>query len=476
MSRPRALALLCLLLWPALLAAAEPADMQRLNAGLEAGFRRPTVIVYPVLDQRLLGAAQVPAGPTLFDTFVTELGKYDNLNLGLPEQTLARMRMRRDWAARELFAKSKATEGLDDYKQVSLDAAVRHLKEAGDLYAVLEYPYVEPRAVAQAELTRGLALLEQGNGVDASLAFTRALQFDPRLRMREKYDRPESVAAFERARAALLAAPGEPPGFDVWPEGEPAGNDIFILRARLVPSVAPTPDRLEVVVIGSGGSLVADRQNIGPADGAERLASRIWTALPFGRGQRAKAREAEIRLDAGFGWFLYADNQLGTGVFNNVGAQTALAWTVARHIGVQAAFLVASSGRDREEDLRKDILTLRGFIGPGYETRLGPWHLDAHLGVEVASPGKIVTTDNKACKHFGPDDGLGYLPCSPSSISETPRTVVAGVGLTAGAGLDLVDDFFLSLDLWGAEYFFKVDETDLGRPLGAALSLGYRFH
>jgi hypothetical protein len=467
----RLVALLTALAVPAL-AAAPISDAQRLREGLPPGFRRPVLLVYPVLDARPLGSNTPSAvGNELFDAFIAELSRFGNLDVQPPARTLARIKARNAWSVQEQFARSKADEGQEDYKQVRLDAAARHLLEAAERFDELEYTYVDARAVARAQLSRGLALREKGDDVDANAAFTRALQADPRLRLREKFDRADYIAAFERARTALLVELPLPEGFDKWPKAEAASTDTFLLRARLLPADEKRPERLEVLVIASGGVVLPDVQPVAAPDAAGRLAARVWASLPFGRAVRDKRSANEVRLDAGFTWFVFGENDLGTGIFNNVGAQTSFNWTLAKNIGLQASLKVANSGRDREEDLRADILTFRGFIGPGYEARFGAWRLDTHVGVEVASPGRIVTTDNVYCKQF-PDDPRF---CPEGDISIDDRTVVVGAGLTAGVSYDLVDDIYLSLQIDASEYLYEVTETELGRPVGAAVSLGYRF-
>lgn len=481
MTRLRTLAL-CLagLVFATCALAAPPlSDAERLRDGLPPGFRRPTVVIYPVLDARPLAAATpaaTSAETSVFDAFVAELARHENLNVVRPGQTLQRLRARKGFAEVEVVARGKADEGQDDYKQVRLDAAVDHLAEAAALFSKLEYIYVDPRTVARAELVRGQALLEKGDGIDASIAFGRALAADPRLRLRPNYDRPECIEAFERARRAAVDTPPAPTELIRWPTDEPVSPDVYLVRSRLLPAVADRPERLEIYVVGSGGAVIPDVQALATPDAASRLAGRLWASLPFGRAVKDKKSGGEVRLDAGFAWFLFAEDGLGTGVFNNVGAQSSFFWGFARNIGLQIAFLVANSGRDSEEDLRADILTYRAFLGPGYESRVGPWRFDAHLGVEVASPGRITTTDNVYCKHVPPNERTIFAAfCPQDAISTTDRTVLVGAGLTAGASLDLVDDLYLALQVNAAEYFYQLDTTDLGRPVGGSFSLGYRF-
>lgn len=477
---------LLLAAWAGAFAAAPSSDAQRLRDGLPPGFRRTVVHVYPVIDSRPLGA-ETPsaAGSAFFEAFLTELGQFANLDLRLPARTLARIKARPAFQVQEQFARSKAEEGLEDYRQVRLDAAAQHLREATELFQKLEYVHLDPRFVGRAELTRGLALLERGDSVDANAAFTQALQADARLRLREKFDRPESVAAFERARTTLLSDLPAPEHFAEWPGAEPPATDVYVLRARLLPADAGRPERLEVILIATGG-VQPDVQAVAAPEAASRLATRVWASLPFGRAQKEKGDGREIRLDAGFAWFLFGQNALGTGIFNNVGAQSSFSFSVARNVGLQATFTVANSGRDTEEDLRADIVTYRGFVGPGYETRIGAWRFDAHVGVEAASPGRVVTTDNVYCK-FDPEGtaasesgaegtqpSIFAAPCG-DDISSTGRTLLIGAALTAGASYDLVDQLYLSLALNAAEYLYEMSEADLGRPIGASLSLGYRF-
>jgi hypothetical protein len=480
-NRPLTLSVLvAVLLWVSGALAAPPlSDAERLREGLPPGFRRPTIVVYPVLDARPLAlneATPVPPETSVFDAFVAELARFENLNVVRPGQTLNRLRARKGFTEIEVGARAKADEGHDDYKQVRLDAAVAHLGEAAALFSRIEFTYLDPRVVARTELVRGQALLEKGEGVDANGAFSRALAADPRLRLRPNYDRPECIDAFERARRAALESPPPPTELTRWPADEPVVPDLYLLRSRLVPAIGGRPERLEIYVVGSGNAVMPDVETLVTPDAPGRLAARVWASLPFGRAVKNKQSGGEVRLDAGFAWFLFAEDGLGSGVFNNVGAQTSFFWGLARNIGLQMAFLVANSGRDTEEDLRADILTYRAFLGPGYETRIGGWRFDAHLGVEVASPGRITTTDNVYCKH-SPDDPRTIFAafCPKDAISATDRTVLVGAGLTAGASLDLVDDLYLSLQVNATEYFYELEATDLGRPIGASLSLGYRF-
>jgi len=472
---------LCLagLFFPMGASAAPPlSDVERLRDGLPPGFRRPTVVVYPVLDARPL-AAVGPVAPSpetsVFDAFVAELARHENLNVIRPGQTLQRVRARKGFAENEVEAGRMSGAGHDDYKQVRLDAAIDHLAEAGTLFSRLEYVYVDPRAVARAELVRGQALLEKGDDVDASTAFGRALNADPRLRLRPNYDRPECIDAFERARRAAIETPPAPTELSRWAADEPVSPDVYLVRSRLLPAVAERPERLEIYVVGSGGAVMPDVQALAMPDAASRLAGRLWASLPFGHTVKDKKPGGEVRLDAGFAWFLFAEDGLGAGVFNNVGAQSSFYWGLARNIGLQVAFLVANSGRDTEEDLRGDILTYRAFLGPGYEKRVARWRFDAHLGVEVASPGRIATTDNVYCKHAPPDERSIFAAfCPQDAISTSNRTLLVGTGMTAGASVDLVDDLYLALQVNAAEYFYQLESTDLGRPVGASLSLGYR--
>lgn len=459
---------------PAIAAPTAAADVRRLHTGLPPGFKRPVVYVYPVLDLRPL-AEEKPAtapGPDVFQAFVEELASYGNLEVVPPSRTVKRIKARPEWLVREQVARKRAAEGEEAYGQVRLDLADRHLKEATDAFTDLEYQYIDPQLVARAERTRGFALLESGRPVDAGDAFKRALQVDARLRLRKNFDRDDSVEAYEAARRTLAETLPLPPELRAWPVGEPKAPNTFVLRARLLPAVKREPARLEVAFL-TGGTLSEDSEPLTTPDAASRLAARVWACLPFGQTERDKKSESEIRLDAGFSWFLFTANNLGTEPFGNVGAHTSFFWSLARHIGMQLAFQVANSGRDEEEDLRKDILTFRGFAGPGYELRVGPWRFDAHLGVEVASPGRIVFTDNVYCKYGGATQV--DRRCGPEDISETPRTFQVGLGLTGGASLDLVDDIYLSLEVNVAEYIYELDETDLGRPAGGAVSLGYRF-
>lgn len=456
---------------------APQSDARRLNEGLPAEFRRTPVHLHPLLDLRPLlspievkGAAPAPA----FEIFVEELVARKNLLVSLPANVRARARSKPGFAEKLAFARSQAALGLEDFKQVRLDATIRHLREAAELYAQLDHQLDDPRSVARIELTRGLALLEKTEVADAGPAFVAALRADPRIRLRPDFDRAESIAALERARLDLLdelrKVPAVPPS--VLEDARRLG--VYIVRSRLVPATTDHPESIEATIVSPTGSVTQETEALDRPDAPSRLASRVWACLPFGQEPSTRRTARDLaRVDVGYAYFIFAENPLE--VFGNVGAALDVSYLLAKNMSMELGLQLTNSGRDREEHLRVDVLTFRGLVGAGAHFEAGPFRFESHLGGEVASIGRVITTTDSACKHFVPEDGRGYDGCPPSSVDATEGAIVAGIGLTAGASVNLVDDLYFALRFSGSEYFFETTELDLGRPIGATAGLGYRF-
>lgn len=470
-----------LALWAQLAGAAPAPDAARVLAPMPDTFKRPTVLVYPVLDLAPLGGAEPPAAPTrveAFEAFVSALGRYPNLKVVAPPNVAVRIRARKVWLEGAREATVRADAGRDAYAEVRLETAARYLKEATTLFHNIEHEFVDARAVARTELTRAATLLEKGDVLEANDAFVAALNADPRIRLRADYDRPETLAALERARETLLREPQPPPQFARWPAGESNQPELFIVRTRHHAARGDEPARLEVVLVSSNGTVLPESQPL-PAElnadeAGSRLASRLFACLPFGAPEGTRKVTREVRLDAGGAYFVYLENPLEA--FGNVGAGVDFTFQLARNISLKSLFMVANSMDDQSAQLREDVVTFRAAFAPGFETRFGPVWFEAHVGLEGASPGAFVTSSSVYCRQF--DDvaqGIGYDACLASGgLDRTPRRVLVGAHGSLGGGLDLVDDLYLALRVQAAEYFFSNGSSDLGRPLGGVIALGYR--
>lgn len=471
-----AVALLCLLPAPRAVAAPDSADATRLHAGLPPDFRRPKVVVYPLLDQRLLtveggenGRVESLAAPEAWTTFLGELRGARNLSVQMPNLTVRAITEDLSYRRALELADSTAERAFRDYRDVRLDAAAEGLEAAIDTYVKLEHHVVAPRVVARAALTRGLALLEGGQPVVAERAFRRALTLDPGLRLRPGYDLPQAIEALEAARAALLAdGPPAPDDFSARMPLPPQYAGGHVLRARAL------PDRLEVIIrSASGVSVEVQPYGDDPDDAGSRLASRVRACLPFGRMPRPVGYRSRLFLEAGFDTYAFAENPVGA--FPNVGVAVHLSWIAAPRFSLDFHGSIANGERDPQEHLRRDIDSVRLMLGPGYAWSDARFRLFAQVGVELATMGAVIITTNPACKYFDPDDQIPDVLCDfDTDIDMTDRVWLVGPALSMGGSVRLVDQIFLALRLTGATYLVESDDNGFGMPLGGSIALGYR--
>lgn len=458
-------------------AAAPPvADAVRLNEGLPPGFRRPEVVVYPLLDQRLLaedaaaeGQVSPLAAPEAWTTFLDELRGARNLAVQFPGMTVRGITEDLSYRRALELANSTAERGYRDYRDVRLDAAADGLGAAVDAYVQLEHHVVAPREVARAALTAGLALLEGGKPVLAERAFRRALTLDPGLRLRPGYDLPRAIEALEAARAALLAdGPPAPEDFSARAALAPQYAGAHVLRARAL------HDRIEVVIRSASGiSLEVQPYGDDPQDAGSRLASRVRACLPFGRMPRPPGYRSKLFLEAGFDAYAFAENPVGA--FPNVGVAVHLSWIAAPHLSLDFHGSISNGERDPQEHLRRDIDTVRLAFGPGYAWSDERFRAFAQIGVEVASMGAVIITTNPACKYFGPEDQIPDILCDfETDIDMTDRVWLVGPAVSLGGSVRLVDQVYLALRLTGATYLVESDDNGFGAPLGGSIALGYR--
>ena len=455
-----------------------PSDAERLLDGLPAGFKRPEVAIYPLFDQRhlTLDAAEGPntasiPPPGAWISFVEAMTQFGNLHVRLPDETIRLIQANQIYEITLPLANTAAHRAYGDYREVRLDLAVSELRDVAETYRSIEHDVVRPRDVARAELTRGLALLEMGNRSTALLAFRDALLTDPTLRPRAGYDRPATTEVFEEARSTLLdRAPPEPAGFAGQRKGL-VSADAVVIRGRAF------GDRIELTVELPNAGVIRDFAIAGddPVDAGRRLAARVWSCLPFGEAPRDKRHRPHLYLDAGFTYFVYASAP-GDGLFSNFGASANVSWVFAPQISLDASLAVTNSNRDRSEDLRADIATIRSAFGPGFLIRTGRWGFFGRAGFEVASPSRVVTTTNANCKFFTEADRVPPEICDyETQVDEVDRTLMIGAALSVGISLRLYDKIYTAVRIHGAEYFFESDDIELDYPTGVDLGLGYRF-
>lgn len=448
----------CLGAIPAL--AAPLSDAARLRT-LSSRFTRPTVWVLPVLDQRALDGTPATAPHGVWHDFVEALAQYKNLSVSRPAKTTASIAASSAYRSALPLARQRARRGMTDYQQVRLKQAATALGDAVRAFKAIGHHLVAPGEVGRVELTRGLALLEaDARGADDALRH--ALLIDPTLRLRKGVDRAEAVEALERARLALASALPSAEALLVRP---PAAGRVATVQARL------TENQIEIVV-HEGGRVTIDRQSLDAPDAGPRLAARIWSCLPFGRGTRRPRSTQRLYLDAGFDSFTFTESP--TELYRNVGVTLNASWSVARFLAFDANLALTNSGRDREEDLRSDVPVGRLVTGPSFVSQLGRLRLSASVGIELASIAPVTITSNPNCKYFRQGEAPAEL-CNPRDDFERhDLSWAVGGALTLGATLLASKRIYLGVRARGSTYIFQSVDNGLDRPVGGQFVLGYQ--
>ena len=143
------------------------------------------------------------------------------------------------------MAKSLAEKGRKAYREVRLKDAAQQLTNALERLLSLDYQVVDSEYVGRLALLVGLAHLENQRLRESQEMFERALLIHPRLRLKQDYDHPKAIVAFERVRLALNGRPHlVPPRFGTV---QRIPKSATLVKARLTNSF------MELLVISERG-------------------------------------------------------------------------------------------------------------------------------------------------------------------------------------------------------------------------------
>ncbi|MCB9525529.1 MAG: hypothetical protein H6702_19430 [Myxococcales bacterium] len=448
------------------LAAPAPSDALRLHRGLGPDFERPRVRVYPLLDQTALANPRGErSNPAAWDAFVAALAGRTNLAVQDPEATRRSITRRAGYAQALRLARSTAERARDDHRRARLEAALAGLRTAIHALQEIEHHVVAPPEVARLLLLQGQAQLELRDAQGARDSFERALTLAPDVRLQPGTDSPAAVEALEATRHNLAEKPPIPEDHLRVPTG--LRSTQHLLRARQVGDVL-------IVTVQSAGGLREEQQALAgltAAEAGDRLASRVWACLPFGRAPRRSRHKRELLLDAGFHYQVFANSPV-VDLFSNLGIGMNASLTVAPHLSLDANLALTNSNRDPNEDLRQDISTVRVFLGPGFTWSAGFLRGGANLGFEGMTISDVVTTRNVHCK-FDPD---AHPLCNAAAdTSRSGRAWRLGPALALNGQLHLVEGIYLALRISAGLTLYESVDNGLGPPITGQLGLGYAF-
>ncbi len=227
-------------------------------------------------------------------------------------------------------ARRGLARGIDLYRTLSLDAAVRALLEADAL--AVSSPDPEAASIArQARLYLGIVALATGDVDGARARFRQSAVLDPGRRLETRSFSPEVVDAYEQARRAVLGGPvGElrvvvTPGAQVHIDGS---------AARSLPAVLPYGEHLVQATTESGDAV--ERVEL---DGATRTVELAMTANPA--KALASLRAAVQRGDPA------GSNAAGDALARQAGTPRWLAWDLRQTRGRIEALVKTRSIRPR---------------------------------------------------------------------------------------------------------------------------------
>lgn len=333
----------------------------------------------------MVGAVDYAANhPELFELlssrrFEQRLAERDDLNF---EQNLK-------------LARGFYSFGLEKYKALDLDAAIRYLEQSRAAYAQIHYEYVKPEEVADVLLYLALSYLEQGDQPTRVVnLFQEMILIMPERNLEPGYYTESVVTAFRDARAELvkeLEQRGLPivlterapeiarlAGADVLVFGFilPRGEGRWRLRMffwsretrRVEQSDALDVPSLDEGMLTSASNMImaryADCLREPPEEGTDpvkpaRGNSPVSVDLNFSYGtflQFPQLRSWPYREDGGDGTLRH---------FGNYGLNIGLQWALRREFKVVSRFQMLTSQRDYSGLLVEagDVLTIRGLFG-----------------------------------------------------------------------------------------------------------------
>ncbi|MCB9551596.1 MAG: hypothetical protein H6705_06885 [Myxococcales bacterium] len=474
-SRRRALALLAalLLLPQAALAAPAGSDAARLNAGLPPGFRRPQIVVYPLVDQRPLaldGRADPPPPPRPRGTPSSTPSATPPTSPSRPPRSpCAPSPTTSATAARSSSPRPPPTAPTATTARSASTPppkASTPPSTPGSSSNTTSSPPAKSPAPPSPAASRSS---KPATPSPPSARSARRSSSTPRSASAPATTSPApSKPSTPPARASSPKAPPRPTTSPPAPRSPPSAP----ARTSSAPASSPTASKSPSAPPPASASR-PNPSTATPIDAGSRLASRVRACLPFGWAPRTVGHRARLFLDAGFDSYAFAHNPVEA--FPNVGVAVHLSWLAAARLSLDLHASLATGERDPQEHLRQDIATARLWLGPGYDWQSDRFRATAHVGVEVATMSPVVLTTNAACKYWPPGAQVPPVLCDhDTDIDRFDRAWLVGPAITLGGTVRLVDQIYLALRVTGATYLFESADNGFGRPIGGSLALGYR--
>lgn len=375
------------------------------------------------------------------------IARRDLVALTRASQIAERLSGRAGYRETAALAAERFALGREHYRRLELEAALRHLDRAARLYADAHADVVEPRAVADVSLYRGLALVERGEREQAHMAFRAMWLVDPHRRFESGYY-PEPV---ERALGAALEDLGSLPSKAAarYPSrllvdlARKAAVDVWVQTLLLDGGDGP---RLRVILFDARTGMRSMEVTL-PLDGPEGLvhegldrALSGWQACAtelLDRPYVARPRRRAWYVDLGYTQSLMLKHDRTREGFASPGGTVGVTWQASPVVQLYMQTSHTTAVPDVNRDLLESFGTTRMAWGAGLTGGSRRVRAFVRAGLEGAlSHGDIAMTRDVLCKHFtdGPADlDPSQNPCNPSHVF-TVDAPAFWFGITFGVG------------------------------------------
>lgn len=408
------------------------------------------------------------------------LGGRDQVRvLGLTELR-ARLKRAGDFLRTAELADERYAMGLERWRALNASEALVQLDRARQLHVEAFTDLLDPRALADVELHRGLALMDLGQEGQAHLAFAAMVARDPARR----FERGYYGARVEAAMAAAAREVAELPDAIalLWPTerlvmlSRRIGVDVFAIGVVSGdgPGAALTVAFFDARV---GGFSQRDRFPLGEegwlSEDLDRMVS-SWHACAL-EAPRSLVRPRQSRrwfLEFGYSHFLWVQHRRTRDFLHGPGVQIGLVYEPTPGLELWAKTAQRVTLTDGKGDLLGVFSTSHIALGVGLSVGDESVRFSVRSGLELAlALADIAMTTNVDCKFFGADSDR----CRGLFRAESPA-VWLGLDFALSVRLAPTRSWHLGLTLGATSYALAGSiVNELNFPLYGTLGFGLPF-
>ncbi|MGM0574806.1 MAG: hypothetical protein ACQEXJ_03625 [Myxococcota bacterium] len=379
-----------------------------------------------------------------------------------------------------LVARERLTLGIERYRELQIDEALRHLQRADELYHEAWAGVANPREMADVSFYRGLAHMDRGDVNRAHIAFRNLWLLDPSRRIDQGYYPKATEEALAGALEDLASLPDKL--LTRFPldrvESLAAELDVDAVAVALVDGTVDAPV-LRIAIFEARGQGLALDERIAlddpeqAEDHLERAVS-AWHTCAIRARQRPlvrRRRKPRWYVDVGYAHTLMVRHERTRDLFHSPGAAIGVTWEGKRAFHLYGQMVHMASVPDPNRDLIHGFATSRLALGAGLTGGNRRVRVFVQVGAELAVTfSDIEMSTDVDCKHFPDSDR-----CSGLFVQEAPSV---GFGLDFGVGLKwaFTRSWYLQTRANVVSYLASQDlASELNFPVSLAVGIGNRF-